>query len=73
MPEIAVPAGLLVDLLVALSIADGLLRLAQDLPLRTKLAEAARTQALRYCWGRAAEATLTVLLEAARRSTSSRN
>lgn len=75
MPEVAGPAGLLVDPLAPGSIADGLQRIVQDLPLRTKLAEAARTQASLYCWDRAAAATLAVLREAAadRRSTSSQN
>jgi glycosyltransferase involved in cell wall biosynthesis len=74
MPEVAGPAGLLVDPLSATSIADGLKRIVQNLPLRTRLAEAASAQASRFCWDRAADATLAVLREAAaKRSTSSRN
>jgi len=70
MPEVAGPAGLLVDPLAPSSIADGLQRIVQDLPLRNKLAEAASSQASLYCWDRAAEETLAVLREAAaKRST----
>ncbi len=75
MPEVAGQAGLLVDPLVPESIADALRRIVQDQPLRTTLAEAARDQATRYSWDRAAADTLSVLREAAaaRRRTSSRN
>lgn len=75
MPEVAGPAGLLVDPLAAASIADALEQIVQNLPLRAKLAEAASRQALHYCWDRAANATLAVLRDAAaaKRCTSSRN
>ncbi|MDO3383242.1 glycosyltransferase family 4 protein [Gilvimarinus algae] len=75
MPEVAGPAGLLVDSLTPDSIANGLRRIVQDLPLQVSLAKAAEAQASLFCWDRAAEATLSVLCEAAaaRRSTSSRN
>ncbi|HEY7775919.1 MAG TPA: glycosyltransferase family 1 protein [Kineobactrum sp.] len=65
MPQVAGPAGLLVDPLSQDSIAEGLQRIVHDLPLRTTLAEAARKQASRYCWDRAAADTLAVLREAA--------
>src|SRR5690554_568167 len=72
MPEVAGAAGLLVDPLAPNSIAEALLRIAQHQPLRKTLADAAGAQASRFCWDRAAEATLAVLLEAAadKRSTS---
>ncbi|MDO3387326.1 glycosyltransferase family 1 protein [Gilvimarinus sp. SDUM040013] len=75
MPEVAGPAGLLIDPLNTSSIAVGLQRIAQDSSLRTQLANAAGTQASRFCWDRAAEQTLAVLREAAsaKRKTSSRN
>ena len=65
MPEVAGAAGLLVDPLAPNSIAEALLRIAQHQPLRKTLADAAGAQASRFCWDRAAEATLAVLFDAA--------
>ncbi len=65
MPEVAGPAGLLVDPLSRDSIAEGLQRIVLDRPLRTRLAGAARARASFYDWSRAAEETLSVLREAA--------
>ncbi len=75
MPEVAGPAGLLVDPLNPSSIAAGLQRIFHDTVLRNQLADATGTQASRFCWDRAAEETLAVLREAAsaKRNTSSRN
>ncbi|WP_083915362.1 glycosyltransferase family 4 protein [Gilvimarinus chinensis] len=75
MPEIAGPAGLLVNPLASGSIAQGLEQITNNQKLRSKLKNAARAQASCFCWDRAAVETVTVLREAAEanRKISSRN
>jgi glycosyltransferase involved in cell wall biosynthesis len=65
MPEVAGPAGLLVNPLEPSTITHALQRMVNDPSLRTQLATAARTQASHFSWDQAAQATLTVLRDAA--------
>jgi len=66
MPEVAGAAGLLVDPLEVMSIADGLARMLFDQSLRSRLAGEAQQQAARFSWARAAEETLRVFEDAVR-------
>lgn len=66
MPEVAGAAGLLVDPLEVMSIADGLARMLFDQSLRSRLAAEAQQQAARFSWARAAEETLRVFEDAVR-------
>lgn len=64
MPEVAGPAGLLVDPLSTESIARGLRVLMDDDALRARLASAAPAQAQLFSWERAARETLDTLRQA---------
>lgn len=64
MPEVAGPAGLLVDPLSTESIAQGFKQMVQDTALREKLAGAAVAQAKLFSWTLSARATLEVMRQA---------
>jgi glycosyltransferase involved in cell wall biosynthesis len=64
MPEVAGPAGLLVDPLSTESIVRGLKEMIENVPLRKKLAAEAIEQVRQFTWSRSAEATLEVMQQA---------
>lgn len=65
LPEIAGDAALLVDPTDVDAIADAMLRLSRDEPLRQKLIAAGYENVKRFSWEKAARETLAVLLAAA--------
>jgi glycosyltransferase involved in cell wall biosynthesis len=64
MPEVAGPAGLLVDPLSVASIEQGLKEMIGNKPFRDAKANAAREQARLFSWSQSAHATLDVLQRA---------
>ncbi|MEM9145769.1 MAG: glycosyltransferase family 1 protein [Pseudomonadota bacterium] len=60
LPEIAGDAALLVNPRDEAALAEGMVRIAGDAPLRARLIEAGRARAGAYDWARAAEAHLAV-------------
>jgi glycosyltransferase involved in cell wall biosynthesis len=66
LPEIAGDAALLVDPTDIDAIAEAMLRLSQDEPLRQQLIQAGYENVKRFSWEKAARETLAVLLAAAR-------
>jgi glycosyltransferase involved in cell wall biosynthesis len=66
LPEIAGDAALLVDPTDVDAIAEAMLRLSQDEPLRQRLIQAGYENVKRFSWEKAARETLAVLLAAAR-------
>lgn len=67
LPEIAGDAALLVDPTDVDAIADAMLQLSQDEPLRQRLIEAGYANVKRFSWEKAARETLAVLEKVARR------
>ena len=65
LPEIAGDGALLVDPLDVDALADAMLRLSSDEPLRARLIAAGQANLTRFSWAKAAAETLTVLEEAA--------
>ena len=65
LPEVAGDAAILVDPTDVDAIADAMLRLSSDEPLRQQLIVAGRANVARFSWQKAARATLAVLIEAA--------
>ena len=65
LPEVAGDAAILVDPTDVDAIADAMLRLSRDEPLRQQLIVAGRANVARFSWQKAARATLAVLIEAA--------
>jgi glycosyltransferase involved in cell wall biosynthesis len=66
LPEVAGDAALLVDPLDTDAIADAMLRLSRDEPLRQQLIAAGYANVARFSWQKAAQETLAVLLAAAK-------
>jgi glycosyltransferase involved in cell wall biosynthesis len=64
--SIAAGAALEFDPLDAAAIAEGMLRIATDEPLRARLAEAGPRRAAQFSWRATAEGTLAALVEAGR-------
>ncbi len=74
LPEVAGDAGILVNPLSIKSIAEALLILLQNDPIRNDLAAKAKANAERYCWARSARQTMEIFYEAiAQRKTLSGN
>ncbi len=67
LPEIAGDAAILVDPTDVDAIADAMLQLSQDEPLRQRLITAGYANIKRFSWAKAARETLAVLENAARR------
>jgi glycosyltransferase involved in cell wall biosynthesis len=65
LPEVAGDAALLVDPTDVDAIADAMLRLSQDEPLRQQLIAAGHANVKRFSWEKAARETLEVLMRAA--------
>jgi glycosyltransferase involved in cell wall biosynthesis len=63
LPEVAGDAALLVEPDRSEAIAEALIRLAEDVNLRKKLAEAGRARAKQFSWGLAVEQTYAVYRE----------
>jgi glycosyltransferase involved in cell wall biosynthesis len=64
MPEVVGDAGILADPYSAQAIAEGILRVTQDEPLRRQLVEHALERAKQFRWESAAQSTLRVLEDA---------
>jgi glycosyltransferase involved in cell wall biosynthesis len=66
LPEVVGDAGLLVDPRRVEAIAEAIVRVATDAPLRARLAEAGPRRAAQFSWERAARETVAVYEDAAR-------